>query len=254
MAIALLACVNLHAQAPNPRDLFRAQCAGCHGQSGQGSRGPSLKVPALKRANDPDALFALLRRGIPGSEMPAIAPELISDQSLRALADYVLSLRTGSRDSSSGQSTRGAELFRGKGKCMNCHRVNGEGSTAGPDLSDIGRMREADWLRKVIAAPEANIYDSFAGYRWTISIPDNYLLVEILTTKGERVTGGRINEDAFSIQVRDGEGRIRSFLKSEIGELKKQWGKTPMPAYGDLFSAAELNDLTSYLAGLRGPR
>ena len=72
--------------------------------------------------------------------------------------------------------------------------------------------------------------------------------------RGERVTGSRLNEDAFSIQIRDGEGRIRSFLKSEVADVRKQWGKSPMPSYKDVFSAAELDDLVGYLAGLRGLR
>jgi len=132
--------------------------------------------------------------------------------------------------------------------------VNGEGSAAGPDLSDIGRLRESAQLRQTLLEPEANIYDSFAGYRWTISLPDNYLLVELVTRQGERVTGGRLNEDAFSIQIRDSDGRIRSFLKSEVAELRRRWGKSPMPSYRDVFSPAELDDLVGYLSSLRGLR
>ena len=146
---------------------------------------------------------------------------------------------------------RGAEIFRGKGKCLDCHRVDGEGQTSGPDLSDIGRHRETEWIRRAITEPESAMYDSFDGYRWTIQIPDNYLLVEIMTLKGEQVRGGRLNEDAFSIQIRDGQGRIRSFSKSDIGRLDKKWGKSPMPAYRDVLSAAEIDSLVSYLSGLR---
>jgi putative heme-binding domain-containing protein len=252
MAFLLVASMPLAAQPAS--ETFRLHCAACHGPAGEGSRGPALRVPALKRANDTDSLVALLRRGVPGTEMPAIAPEAVPDDALRALVGYVLAMRTGRNDKASAQTGRGAELFRGKGKCTSCHRVHGEGSAAGPDLSDIGRLRNAEWLRKAILDPEASIYDSFAGYRWTISLPDNYLLVEIVTTNGERVSGGRLNEDAFSLQLRDADGRIRSFLKSEIAELRRQWGKSPMPSYRDTFSRPELDDLVAYLAGLRGVR
>ncbi len=251
-ALGLVAWVAVSAQTP--RDLFVAHCAGCHGPAGEGSRGPALKVSALQRANDVDSLVALLRRGIPGTEMPAIAAEVVADQPLRALAAYVLGLRTNNRDAASGRLGRGAELFRGKGKCMSCHRVTGEGSVAGPDLSDIGSLREPQWLRRAVIEPEADVYDSFAGYRWTIPLPDNYLLVEVTTKRGDRVAGSRLNEDAFSIQIRDGEGRIRSFLKSEVAELRRQWGKSPMPSYRDVFSAGELDELVAYLASLRGLR
>ena len=251
-ALAAIACFSLSAQAP--RELYVAHCAGCHGPSGEGSRGPALKVAALQRANDPASLMSLLRRGIPGTEMPAFAVETLADEPLRALATYVLSLRTANRDAASGRLARGEELFRDKGKCLACHRVNGEGRTSGPDLSDIGRLREPEWLRQAVEEPEKALYDSFAGYRWTILIPDNYLLVAVNTRSGDRITGSRLNEDAFSIQLRDGEGRIRSFLKSEIAEVRKQWGKSPMPPYRDTFSARELDDLVAYLSSLRGLR
>jgi putative heme-binding domain-containing protein len=252
VALGVIVCVSLSAQTPH--DLYVAHCAGCHGLSGEGSRGPALKVAALQRANDPNSLVSLLRRGIPGTEMPAIAVETVADQPLRELAAYVLSLRTNAPDASSGRLGRGAELFRTKGKCLTCHRVTGEGHTSGPDLTDIGRLRDLKWLRRAVVDPESALYDSFGGYRWTINIPDNYLLVEISTRNGDLITGSRLNEDAFSIQIRDGEGRIRSFLKSEVSEVRKQWGKSPMPPYRDVFSSGEIEDLVAYLASLRGLR
>src|SRR5947209_1699241 len=127
-ALGLIACVSLSAQTP--RDLFVAHCAGCHGSSGEGSRGPALKVVALQRPNDPDSLVALLRRGIPGTEMAGIAQETVADEPLRGLAAYVLSLRTKVQDAASDRLGRGVELFRTKGKCLTCHRVNGEGHTS----------------------------------------------------------------------------------------------------------------------------
>jgi len=251
-ALGLMACISLSAQTP--RDLYVAHCAGCHGPSGEGSRGPSLKAAALQHTNDPDSLVALLRRGIPGTEMPAIALETVADGPLRALAAYVLGLRTNTKEAASGYLDRGAELFRTKGKCLTCHRVNGEGHTSGPDLSDIGRLRDEEWLRQAVVEPEKAIYDSFAGYRWTINLPDNYLLVEVTTKSGDRISGSRLNEDAFSIQLRDSEDRIRSFLKSEVSEVRRQWGKSPMPPYRDVFSSSELEDLVAYLVSLRGLR
>lgn len=238
--------------AQTPRDLFQAHCAGCHGPAGEGSRGPALKVAALQRTNDLEGLINLLRRGIPGTEMSAIAPQAINDSRLRALAGYVLGLRTTAATPASARLARGREFFRTKGKCLDCHRVNGEGSPYGPDLSEIGRQREPKWLHRALLEPEAAIFDSFAAYRWTIQIPDNYLLVDVTTKAGEHVTGSRINEDPFSIQIRDKDGRIRSFLKGEVIELHKQWGKSSMPSYKDIFSRDELDAIVAYLAGLRG--
>ena len=48
--------------------------------------------------------------------------------------------------------------------------------------------------------------------------------------------------------------RIRSLLKSELTDLKKQWGKSPMPSYKDSLTATEIDELIAYLASLRGAR
>jgi putative heme-binding domain-containing protein len=198
--------------------------------------------------------MALLRRGIPGTEMPALPAEVVPDEPLRRLAVYVLGLRTNGKDAIVEMAPAGATLFRGKGKCLACHRVNGAGGTSGPDLSDIGRSRQLDWLRQAVLEPEKALYDSFGGYRWTINLPDNYLLVEVKTRGGERISGSRLNEDPFSIQIRDGDGRIRSFLKDELTEVRKQWGQTSMPSYRAVFSPNELDELIQYLASLRRTR
>jgi putative heme-binding domain-containing protein len=246
--LLLLACA---AYAQTGAELYKTQCAGCHGPSGEGSRGPSLKT---QRTAGAEALISLLRRGVPGTEMAATPASVISDQSMGALAAYVLAFRTEVVSGVSGRVARGDALFRTRGKCLDCHRLNGEGRPLAPDLSRIGQERDSNWLRRAITDPQADIYDSFAGYRWTIQIPDNYLFVELETVNGEKVSGPRINEDAFSIQLRDKNGKIRSFLRSEIKELQKHWGKSPMPSYNTVFTPSELDDLVAYLASLRSPR
>ena len=250
--VVILACFSVSAQTP--RGLYQAHCAGCHGPAGEGSRGPALRVAALQRANDLESLVALLRRGIPGTEMPATAPEVIADEPLRVLAGYVLGLRTTRGDTAPTSAGRGAALFRDRGKCLDCHRVDGEGTPYGPDLSEIGRQRDPGWLLRALIEPEAAIFDSFAAYRWTITIPDNYLLVDLTTTAGEHIAGSRMNEDAFSIQLRDASGRIRSFLKSELTSLQKHWSKSPMPSYKEVLSPEELDQIVTYLTSLRGLR
>jgi ubiquinol-cytochrome c reductase cytochrome b subunit len=51
---------------------------------------------------------------------------------------------------------RGRELFQSQG-CSACHKVNGQGGTTGPDLSDEGdRGKSADWLVTQIHNPKAH--------------------------------------------------------------------------------------------------
>ena len=74
----------------------------------------------------------------------------------------------------------------------------------------------------------------------------------MVTGDGKRLTGVRLNEDMLSIQLRDHSGRLHSFLKSELRELHKDWGKSPMPSYRNALTDAELEDLVAYLVSLRG--
>ena len=61
-------------------------------------------------------------------------------------------------------------------------------------------------------------------YKKNEDIPNGYiryLLVEIVTNEGKTVTGMRINEDAFSIQLRDAANQFHSFKKADLKELNK---------------------------------
>ena len=93
--------------------------------------------------------------------------------------------------------------------------------------------------------------EKFGEYRWYTVIPDNFLQVRVTTQDGRAITGARVNEDAFSIQLRDVSGRVYSFWKEELKELYKDWGKSPMPSYRDQLTPAEIDELVSYLASLR---
>ena len=78
--------------------------------------------------------------------------------------------------------------------------------------------------------------------------------MRVTTLDGRQITGARINEDPFSIQVRDASGRVYSFWKEELRELHRDWGKSPMSSYKDKLTPAEIDDLVSYLSSLRGAR
>ena len=50
--------------------LYRVRCADCHGLDGTGYRGPDL-VAALGGRLADERLFDTIRKGVPGTEMPA---------------------------------------------------------------------------------------------------------------------------------------------------------------------------------------
>jgi len=61
----------------------------------------------------------------------------------------------------------------------------------------------------------------------------------------------RVNEDSFSIQIRDDSGRSYSFWKTDVAKIDKQRGKSPMPSYKGQLSDDELTDVVAYLASLK---
>jgi mono/diheme cytochrome c family protein len=52
--------------------LFMGSCAGCHGpDSGGGARGPNLVRRSLWHPLSDDAIFQVIRKGVPGTDMPS---------------------------------------------------------------------------------------------------------------------------------------------------------------------------------------
>jgi cytochrome c oxidase cbb3-type subunit 3 len=231
------------------RALFDAQCARCHGVGGFGGQGPSLRRPHLRRAADDAALRRLIRTGVPGTEMPETWQ--LSDREVGYVIAYVRSLGRLPTVKLTGDSVRGRELFVSKGSCTSCHMVGGAGGTRGPDLSEIGAVRSPAYLREALLDPAASQpTGTAANYAWGEYA--RYLVVRVVTRAGETVVGQRVNEDAFTIQVRDAQGRFRSFEKADLSVLEPRPRTSLMPAFDKALTPAELDDLVAYLASLRG--
>jgi cytochrome c oxidase cbb3-type subunit 3 len=189
--------------------LFESQCALCHGQTGGGGRGPNLHRLKLNQAPDESALRKVISEGI-APEMPAFWQ--MSDREVASVAAYVRTLGSAPSEPVPGDASRGERLYVSKG-CGGCHMIAGDGSGYGPELTDVGVKRSLAFLRESIVAPEA-------------SVPEGFLLVELVTSSGETIRGIRLNEDTFSIQVKDSSNVIHSFRKADLSELRKLRGKS----------------------------
>jgi putative heme-binding domain-containing protein len=228
--------------------LFETQCAVCHGPHGEGGKGPTLAQPNLPRASDEASLLKIISGGINGTEMPAA--RLTSDE-IKLVAQYVKSLSSRPRELVPGAPARGAEIFEKKGGCTQCHQIRGHGGYFGPDLSDAGGRRSADYLRRALVDPGADVPQSYVPWRADVALPENFLYVRLVTREGQDISGVRVNEDTFSIQIRDATGVVHSFFKSELAELHKEFGKSPMPSYATALTKEEINDLVAFLAEQR---
>lgn len=250
LAISALSALAQNAGAQDTgATLFREHCAPCHGPRGEGGKGANLAVRRLPRAPDDATLGAIIAQGIPGTEMPVTR---MTDAERAAVIQYVRGLAHTLSATVGGNPKHGEDLFWGKANCGRCHTVGPRGGRIGPDLTNIGERRGPANLRQSLLDPQAGTPDNFAQYRKVIYMPDNYLRVRVVTAAGRQITGARVDEDSFTIQIRDDADRIYSFRKDQLKELHEDWGKSPMPNYRGVLSDAELNDVVAYVASLTG--
>jgi len=81
-------------------------------------------------------------------------------------------------------------------------------------------------------------------------IPEDYEGVTVVARDGKRITGLRVNEDNFSVQLRDPSQKFRMFQKSDVREVIHE-KKSLMPAFASL-APDDLQNLLAYLDSLRG--
>lgn len=206
----------------------------CHGIDGGGGRGPNLHTPKLKHAADEKGVRMVIEAGIP----PAMPDAwYLSDQEIADVARYVKSIGSIPPQKLRGDVKAGTAVYAKSG-CAMCHVLGGKGNAFGPDLTEVGARRGAAQLRDTLRQPGQNI-------------PQEFLLVQVTTGSSDEVRGVRLNEDSFTIQLRDMSGKIYSLRKSDLKEVKKLRGETPMPSYQSL-SSSEMDDLVAFLAAQRG--
>lgn len=215
--------------------LFERHCSLCHGIDGKGGRGPSLNRVRLNHAPDDKALRTVIVEGI-SPNMPE--GYFLDEKDVANLAAFVRSLSKVPPDHLPGDPRRGREVYAKSG-CAGCHITFGAGVGYGPELTGIGDQRSAAFLEKVINKPSS-------------VLPDDFLLVKATTASGETIEGIRVNEDSFTIQVKDPSGNFHSLRKLDLKDLLKMRGQTPMPSFEGILSASEKQDLIAFLASQRG--
>lgn len=218
------------------RATFRIYCSPCHGIRAQGGRGPDLTTGVYAHGNSDQDLYDVIANGIPGTEMPASTPPRMTSDAIWRVVAYMRSLAKREQAALTGDAKAGEEVFWTKGQCGSCHRVGVRGGRFGPDVSVVGRARSLPYLREAVVAPDA-------------AITPGHATITVVTAAGERITGVERIFDNFSVVLMDSQENLHSFLRSEVQSVKKEQ-RSLMPAYGEILSAKELEDLISYLAGL----
>ena len=140
-----------------------------------------------------------------------------------------------------GDVARGRKLFADAGgvNCVLCHRVAGQGSDIGPDLTNIGTQFDRRALAESILFPSK-------------AVREGYQQVIVETEDGEELSGVIKGETADKLTLRDSAGREHQLSRKAIkARRNSQLSLMPEGLHAGL-SREEFADLVAYLASLKG--
>lgn len=218
--------------------LFAERCVICHGERGDLLPQANLRTGTYRNASTDRDLARVLRDGVESTAMVATGHATAEITALVAYLRNITSFDPNASSFALGDSRRGQSLFEGRGECLSCHRVGPEGPGYAPALTNIGAMRTAATLRRTLLDPDAGM------------MPINRS-VRAVTAGGRVIEGRRLNEDTFTVQLISADEQLLSLDKAGLREYTVNTASA-MPAYGEIFDAAEIADLLAYLLSLKG--
>jgi cytochrome c oxidase cbb3-type subunit 3 len=230
----------------NGKKLYEATCSKCHGLDGGGGDGPALQgVP--ERLGD-EATGDIIRAGIPGTGMNGFGS--LNPNEIGQVLGYLKTLgRSAVQEIAKGDPQKGREVYETSG-CAGCHIIDGLGGGIGPELSRVGAMRGPRYLRTALLEPGTNLPQEAGAMERGRFI--QFLFVRVTTKDGHVYDGTRVNEDTFTIEIKDAAGHFYSFRKLDVAKVEKIPGKSIMPSFKGRLSETQLDNLVAYLASLKG--
>lgn len=215
--------------------LYSSNCEECHAD-GSGVPGVNLRTGQFPAGSTDENIISAIRNGIPGTMMP---PHEFAPADLSALLAYVRSLAADhSTPMKMGDPERGKSLFESH-DCFTCHRVGDKGSYVALNLSDIGLLHPPSYIERALLDPDS----SLAG------TPESGQL-RIVTKQGRVITGRRLNDDTYTIQLMDDRQNLVSLDRSDLRSVTNV-EESPMPSLKGKLTDAQISDLVAYLSTLR---
>jgi putative heme-binding domain-containing protein len=218
--------------------LYSSNCMECH-TDGAGVPGVNFRTGQFPQGSSDQDIISAIHNGIPGTTMP---PHDFDGAALTALAAYIRSLaQTDTVPIKLGDPEKGRALFQQNG-CLNCHRVGSEGAHSALNLSDTGALHPPSYLQRALLDPNAIM----------AATPESRL-VRVVTNEGKTITGRRMNEDTYTLQIIDDHENLVSLHKSDLKSVTIL-KESPMPSEKGHLTTDQLSDLVAFLASLKGSR
>jgi mono/diheme cytochrome c family protein len=128
--------------------LFSANCAGCHGENGNGGADIALANPVYLAIAEDHTIRNVIAKGVPGTAMPAFAENaggLLTDKQIDVIAQQIRARwsKPGVLDGanppeyaadSAGDTVRGRAAY--KTFCESCHGADGRGGPKGSAITN----------------------------------------------------------------------------------------------------------------------
>jgi quinoprotein glucose dehydrogenase len=192
-----------------------------------GSVPPELQLDLLEAAakSKSDALKAKVKQFDEKREAAA------KDNPLAAFGESLLG----------GDAGAGKKIFieRQDVSCLRCHKLDGQGGVAGPDLTGVASRHERKFLLEALINPNAQIAPGFESVTVKMKAGRNY--------------AGVVKSDTDAEVVIDaGDGATVHLDKKEVASRTK--GLSPMPQdISKTLSKRDVRDLVEFLSTLRQP-
>jgi len=225
--------------------LFEQRCSTCHGLDAGGAMGPNIQGIPFRLGAGP--VTDIIKNGMSGGGMPAFAGQL-DDAQIQQIVDYLLTLQRKDSAAITGDPAKGKEVYEASG-CASCHMIAGKGGDAGPELTTVGSLRGAGYLRSAVLYPGTDLPQEHVFVESGGQL--DYLFIHLVTKDGKVYDGTRAAEDSFRIVIKDAKGNFLSFRKADLRTLDKEPGKSVMPSVKGKLTDDQVNDLVAYLASLK---
>ena len=123
-------------------------------------------------------------------------------------------------------------------QCKNCHRIGGQGTEIGPELTQIGKKYNQAQILEAIIEPSKAIDTKFATY-----------LVE--TKRGKVHTGLLVKRDAEEVVLKDSQNKLTHIPVDDVELIVPQLTSLMPEILLRDMTAQDVADLTAYLSGLK---